>query len=106
MPAKPPSNTLPPGSAPTFTPVGQHQGKPDMVLSRSVTLIGSRDNARLQLISSTVSRAHAFLVNTASGAYIKDLASREHTYVDGEEVKEADLTAGCLVKIGRFTFQY
>src|SRR4051812_42342337 len=105
MAGKSPQNQIAPGAAPSFTPVGAHQGKPEMVLSRTVTLIGSRDNARLQLVSSTVSRAHALLVNTTGGAYIRDLSSREHTFVNGKEIRETTLKNGDLIKIGRFTFR-
>jgi len=72
-----PSGKLPP----TLTPTGHFAGKPTLPISRSVTLIGSRKQARLQLISSTVSQNHALIVNADSGPYIRDLASREHTFV-------------------------
>src|SRR5438105_15928467 len=96
-----PLNNPQPGAPPIFTPIGKYEGKPDMALSRSVTLIGSRENARLQLVSSTVSRAHALLVNASGGAYIRDLCSREHTFVNGRQVREVALKDGDTVQIGR-----
>ena len=58
-----PAGKLPP----TLTPTGHFAGKPTLPISRSVTLIGSRKQARLQLISSTVSQNHALIVNADSG---------------------------------------
>ena len=86
--------------------MGHHEGKPGVPLTRPVTVIGSRSTARIHLISSTVSKAHALLVKSDGGIYIRDLASRSHVYVNGEEVREADLDDGDLIKIGSFTFKY
>src|SRR4051812_29804454 len=97
-----PAGKLPP----TLTPTGHFAGKPTLPISRSVTLIGSRKQARLQLISSTVSTNHALIVNADSGPYIRDLASREHTMVNGIEVKEGTLSDGDEITIGRFSFRF
>ena len=93
-------------AGPALLPVGHHEGKPGVPLTRPVTVIGSRSTARIHLISSTVSKAHALLVKSNGGIYIRDLASRSHVYVNGEEVREADLSDGDLIKIGSFTFKY
>ena len=85
---------------PTLTPTGHFAGKPALPISRSVTLIGSRKQARLQLISSTVSQNHALIVNADSGPFVRDLASREHVYVNGKKVKEASLNEGDEIQIG------
>src|SRR5437763_66821 len=108
MAQSPASNAIQPGGKlpPTLTPVGQFAGKPTLPNSRSVTLIGSRKQARLQLISSTVSQNHALIVNADSGPYIRDLASREHTFVNGIQVREGPLTDGDEIQIGRFTFRF
>jgi pSer/pThr/pTyr-binding forkhead associated (FHA) protein len=97
-----PSGKLPP----TLTPTGHFAGKPTLPISRSVTLIGSRKQARLQLISSSVSQSHALIVNADSGPYIRDLASREHTLVNGIEVREGALADGDEIQIGRFSFRF
>ncbi len=97
-----PSGKLPP----TLTPTGHFAGKPTLPISRSVTLIGSRKQARLQLISSTVSHNHALIVNADSGPYIRDLASRMGVQVNGQQAKELPLKDGDEITIGRFTFQF
>src|SRR5215212_9228266 len=97
-----PAGKLPP----TLTPTGHFAGKPMLPISRSVTLIGSRKQARLQLISSTVSQNHALIVNADSGPYVRDLASRSGVTVNGKQVKEGDLRDGDELSIGRFTFRF
>src|SRR5690349_6121729 len=97
-----PAGKLPP----TLTPTGHFSGKPTLPISRSVTLIGSRKQARLQLISSSVSTNHALIVNADSGPYIRDLASREHTLVNGIQVTEGTLSDGDEITIGRFSFRF
>src|SRR3954453_18814932 len=91
---------------PTLTPTGHFAGKPTLPISRSVTLIGSRKQARLQLISSTVSQNHALIVNADSGPYIRDLASRMGITVHGQQARELSLNDGDEVQIGRFTFRF
>lgn len=73
---------------------------------RPVTLVGSRQNAHLHLLSRSVSKAHALLLNSDGGLYIRDLSSRTHIYVNGQEVREANLADGDIVKVGSFTFKY
>jgi pSer/pThr/pTyr-binding forkhead associated (FHA) protein len=91
---------------PALQPLGHHTGKPPIPLHRPVTLIGSRSNARIHLTSSSVSKAHALIVKDGPIAYIRDLASRTHVYVGGEEVRDHDLQDGDLIKIGKFTFKF
>src|SRR5690242_14270475 len=93
-------------TAPTLTPIGHYEGKPEVPLSRSVTLIGSGPGARLQLFSSTVSKSHAIIVNCDRGCYIRDLASRMKVLVNEQPVREAVLVDGDTLQIGKFTFRY
>ena len=73
---------------------------------RPVTLIGSRHNAHLHLLSRQISKAHALLISHEGKVYIRDLASRTHVYVNGQQVRESDLTDGDMLKLGSFTFQF
>lgn len=95
-----------PVSGPALIPLGTHQGKPPIPLNRPVWVIGSRSSARLRLISPTVSKAHALLVRSNGRCYIRDLASRTRLFINGEQVREADLSDGDLIGIGSFSFQY
>jgi len=73
---------------------------------RPVLLIGSRHNAHLHLLSRQISKAHALLISSDGKVYVRDLASRTHVYVNGQEVREADLVDGDLLKVGSFTFKF
>jgi pSer/pThr/pTyr-binding forkhead associated (FHA) protein len=86
--------------------MGHHAGKPAIPLHRPVTVIGSRSTARIHLMSSTVSKAHALVVHSAGRTYIRDLASRSRVYVNGDQVRDIELSEGDLIKIGSFTFQF
>lgn len=93
-------------SGPALIPMGEYAHYGAIALKRPVMLIGSRSNAHIHLTSRSVSKAHALLVQTRSGTYIRDLMSREHLYVNGDQVREVVLNDGDLVKIGKFTFKY
>src|SRR5689334_18424572 len=91
---------------PALIPLGHHTGKPPIPLHRPVTIIGSRSNARIHLTSSSVSKAHALIVKDGPVTYIRDLASRTHVYVGGDEIRDQNLEDGDLIKIGSFTFKF
>src|SRR3954452_16731292 len=91
---------------PALLPMGALAGKPPVPIARPATLVGSRQTANLRLHSSTVSKAHALILSSDSKVYIRDLNSRTKVFVNGKEVREADLREGDQVKIGRFTFRF
>lgn len=91
---------------PALIPVGQLAGKPAIPLARPVTLVGSRHSANLRISSSTVSKAHVLVINSDGRLLIRDLASRMGTIVNGQAVREADLSEGDVVQIGRFSFKF
>src|SRR5438270_11590834 len=95
-----------PTAWPALIPLGHHQGKPPIPLMRPVTLVGSRQNAHLHLLSRQISKAHALILSHEGKVYIRDLASRTHVYVNGQETREADLNDGDIIKIGSFTFRF
>ncbi|MDB5319482.1 MAG: hypothetical protein JWN40_1113 [Phycisphaerales bacterium] len=103
-PAKPEASG--PTPWPALIPLGHHAGKPPIPLMRPVTLIGSRHNAHLHLLSRQISKAHALLISHEGKVYIRDLASRTHVFINGTEVHEADLADGDLIKLGSFTFKF
>src|SRR5204862_437038 len=78
-------------SLPMLIPLGAHAKNPPIKLTRPVYVIGAKSSCRIQLVSSTVSQAHALLVQTRHGCYIRDLASRTQVFVNGKQVKEAAL---------------
>src|SRR5437867_3050193 len=103
-----PAVAAPPAApaAPALMPQGAHAGKEAMPLHRPFILIGSRNRAHVHLVSQTVSRAHAAIINTDHGSYVRDLGSRTHTYVNGRPMKEAPLKHGDALQVGTFQFRY
>ncbi len=87
-------------------PVRSGSKGPKIALPRPITMIGSRAKARVHLDSSTVSKAHCLVVVTRGGAYLRDLESRNGTFVNGDVATERPLRDKDIVKVGRFVFRY
>lgn len=102
--ANPPPASPPP--APLLVPVGTHKGGAALPLNRPFTLIGSTASARLYLPSKAVSRCHAVVINTGGGLFVRDLASRTHTRINGQVAEDADLREGDVLQVGPFTFRF
>lgn len=103
MPASPANSRY---DGPALLPLAHHSGKPAIPLHRPVTVVGSRSTARIHLMSSTVSKAHALIVHSNGRTYIRDLASRTHIYVNGKQIRDVELAEGDLIKLGSFTFKF
>ncbi len=69
-------------------------------------IIGAASKSHFNLVSPTVSKVHAAIVQTDGGVYIRDLASRTHVLVNGKQTAETLLTDGDYVAIGAFTFLF
>src|ERR1700733_785164 len=106
MADRPLSNPTNGPSGPALIPLGTHEGKPPISLNRPFTLVGSRHNCHLHLLSRQISKAHAAILRTEYGVIVRDLASREHVYVNGSPVSEVTLKAGDELQIGNFKFQF
>src|SRR5580658_8677087 len=105
MAVRPSSSSPAPSAIPALVPQGPHTGKPSMPMGRIFTMVGSRHRAHLHLLSRSVSKAHAAIINDHGNIYIRDTASREQVLVNGQPVKEVDLRNGDMIKIGSFVFQ-
>ena len=74
-------------------------------VNRAVCVVGARSRVHLPLASPLVSRVHALIVNDGD-AYIRDLASRNHVFVNDRPVREAKLHDGDLLRVGPFAFRW
>jgi pSer/pThr/pTyr-binding forkhead associated (FHA) protein len=75
-------------------------------LPSTVTVIGRGSNCDLYIPLTSVSRKHCQL-NCHEGALkIRDLGSRNGTYVNGKRVDEAMIKAGDYIKVGPLTFAF
>ncbi len=73
-------------------------------LPSSVTVVGRRHNCDLCIPLTSVSRRHCQLNYDDGILKIRDLGSRNGTYLNGKRIKEAAIQAGNSIKIGPLTF--
>src|SRR5262249_18333158 len=76
-----------------------------VVIDRPVCVIGARRLVHLPLSAASVSKAQALIVCEAAGVYLRDLASRNQTFVNDQAVREARLETGDVVRFGPHAFQ-
>lgn len=80
---------------------GSHKFFP---LPSSVTVIGRRHTCDLCIPLTSVSRKHCQLNYDDGVLKIRDLDSRNGTYLNGKRINEAVIQAGDPIKIGPLTF--
>jgi pSer/pThr/pTyr-binding forkhead associated (FHA) protein len=86
---------------------GKFKGKKIKVVGPEV-LIGRDDEAGIRIGSDDVSRQHCLLTPTEAGVTVRDLDSRNGTFIDGVPLspnEDALLTVGSSLTIGPMTFQ-
>jgi pSer/pThr/pTyr-binding forkhead associated (FHA) protein len=88
---------------PILKVVGDETVRAPVALNKAVCVIGRRLGVHLPLSSSKVSKVHALIVRQRAGVYIRDLASRNHVYVNDSPVTETQLTDGDAVRVGPYT---
>lgn len=64
------------------------------------TLVGSASKADLVIVDTTVSRLHAELEPREDGLWVRDLGSRNGTFVEGVRVTEARVPDGGKIRVG------
>lgn len=69
-------------------------------------LIGREVGCGVFINSESVSRRHAEIVRTPSGFLIKDLGSKNGTYVNGKRIEEVGLLGGEKITIGDMEFLF
>lgn len=70
----------------------------------SVTVLGRRQDCDLCIPIINVSRKHCQLNQDQDKLMVRDLGSRNGTFVNGSEVKEAELQAGDKLAVGPLSF--
>ena len=74
-------------------------------LTVPITVLGRGRGSDIFLGSSTVSKCHAILLCDGDHFMLRDLASREGTFVNGRSITEEVLQDDDKIKIGRFRFR-
>jgi hypothetical protein len=73
-------------------------------LNLGVNRFGSSPESDFQIDHPTVSGRHCEIVLTAEGAVVRDCASTNGTFVGGQRIKEASLSAGQSLHLGEVEF--
>jgi len=90
---------------PVLLPAEEGNQTPGVALDRAICLVGARARVHLPLPSPQVSKSHALIVNDQDRVYIRDLASKNHTFVNDRPIKEAALDQSDEIRIGRYRFR-
>lgn len=77
------------------------EGARRVVLRRSPVTVGSATDNRIVLHDSAVSRYHCRFEPFDGGVMVRDLGSRNGTWVSGHRVERAELRAGVSLRLGR-----
>jgi pSer/pThr/pTyr-binding forkhead associated (FHA) protein len=96
---------LPSGSALLIVKRGANAGA-RFLLDQDVTTVGRHPNADIFLDDVTVSRRHAEFLRSGNEFTVRDLASLNGTYFDGERIEQIVLTDGAEVQIGKFRLTF
>ncbi len=83
---------------------GKNSSRKIFALPSSVTVIGRQRGCDLRIPLMSVSKKHCQLNIDNGNLKLRDLGSRNGTYLDGKRIEEAVVQAGNSVRIGPLTF--
>ncbi len=84
---------------------GKHKGKV-LTLPADVVKIGRDPSAQIRVNSTEVSRIHCEIHVRDGNVFVKDLGSRNGTFVNGEAIfGEAQISAGDTLHVGNMVFE-
>ncbi|MCX8530668.1 MAG: FHA domain-containing protein [Rhodoluna sp.] len=98
-------DALPSGNALLIVKRGPNAGA-RFLLDQDVTTVGRHPNADIFLDDVTVSRRHAEFLRDGAVFTVRDLASLNGTYFNGERIDEVQVTDGAEVQIGKFRLTF
>lgn len=83
---------------------GKHQGK-TIDLAGTDCIIGRHESCKIRIASEEVSKQHCRLKHKADGLYLKDLGSRNGTFLNDQPIAdEVKIKPGDLLRVGPMTF--
>ena len=84
---------------------GKHKGK-RVRLTDPETVIGRDEAAKIRVATHEVSRQHTLLIITEAGLLVRDLSSRNGTFINGAPIaEETILHPGDTLTVGPMTFE-
>jgi pSer/pThr/pTyr-binding forkhead associated (FHA) protein len=96
---------LPSGSALLIVKRGANSGA-RFLLDQDVTTVGRHPNADIFLDDVTVSRRHAEFLRNGTHFSVRDLASLNGTYFDGQRIEQTEVRDGAEVQVGKFRLTF
>ena len=72
----------------------------------TITVIGRRKNCDFRIPLESVSRRHCQLSYQEEGLRVRDLGSRNGTFINGKKVEEQTVAPGDFLQIGPVTFAF
>src|SRR4051812_28646228 len=73
-------------------------------ITKEMNVIGRREDCDLRIPLSDVSRKHCRLIVNGETINVEDLGSSNGTYINGERIQKADLSAGDTLQVGPVIF--
>ncbi len=84
---------------------GKHKGK-RVKLANGESIIGRDEGAQIRLVTSEISRQHCLLIPNENGVLVRDLGSRNGTFINGSPiVEETLLKPGDTLSVGPMSFE-
>ena len=78
----------------------------EIKITKAEFVIGRKEGCHLRPRSDLISRKHTLIATTKSGVKVRDLKSRNGTFVNDERIEgERELKAGDRLKVGKFEFE-
>lgn len=96
---------LPSGSALLIVKRGANAGA-RFLLDQDFTTVGRHPNADIFLDDVTVSRRHAEFIRNGVEFSVRDLASLNGTYFEGQRIEQTVVTDGSEVQVGKFRLTF
>jgi pSer/pThr/pTyr-binding forkhead associated (FHA) protein len=90
---------------PILEPVNVEGMPRPIAINKDVCIVGARSEVNLRLSSPLVSRTHAMFVADRDSIYLRDLASRNHTYLNDKPIRDAVLRNGDVIGLGPLSFR-
>ena len=73
-------------------------------ITRDMSVIGRREDCDLRIPLSDVSRKHCRMIVNGQTIKVEDLGSSNGTYINGERIQQAELSAGDTLQVGPVVF--
>lgn len=88
----------------TLVLFGKDGHRKDISLKSGMNVLGRRPDCDIRIPLAIVSRKHCRISQKESGLTIQDLGSANGTFVNHEQVTEAQINAGDLIQVGPMKF--